>query len=333
MNCLKVVKNNFKRSFNRRTSFVVNLVIPIIVVVLGIFANSVSQPSFTIGVINEELSTNIVETLSNTNGISVAKANQDTIKIDLITGKYSAIIDLTKSDYTLHSIKESQTNHKIKQIIDTYKSTDMSIDIAEVMHISMGLAERTISFIVLFLMVTATITASFMIKDKNNGTLKRYKYSPQHPRNYILGNVFYNYMITFFQFLICITFIKVLNIDIKINYLNLAFMGIWLSGIATAFGTFASSIFKKEMYANLFASFIALILSLIGGSFISYDNMPAMLQKISVISPLRWFIDTTTNMENGLNWFSNISQITILSGMIISLIFIATYMNKRTKTF
>lgn len=329
MNGLKVVRNNFKRCCNRRTSFVVNLITPIIVVVLGIFVNSVSQPGFTIGVINETSSTNIVEMLSSSNGITVARANPETVKIDLITGKFSVVIDFTKSNYTLHSIKDNQTNYKIKQIIDTCKLTDTPMDIETVMGISMSLAERTISFIVLFLMVTATVTASLMIKDKNNGTLLRYKYSPQNPINYIIGNIVYNYIITFFQFLICITFVKVIKIDMGISYLNVVFMGIWLSGIATAFGTFVSSIFKKEMYANLFASCIALILSLIGGSFISYDNMPAMIQNISVISPLRWFIDITKNMENGLNWFSNIPQITILSGMIISLILIATYMSKK----
>lgn len=330
-NCFMVIRNNFKRSCNRPIYFTVNLIIPIIVVILGIFANSVSQPRFTIGVIYQLSAADVVDTLSNTKGITVAKANPNTAKIDLITGKYSAIIDFSKSDYTLYSLKNKQTNLKIKQVIDAYKLTSTPINLEEIMETSISLAVRTISFIVLFLMVTATVTASLMIKDKNNGTLKRYRYSPQRPIIYILGNSIYNYLITFFQFWVCITFVKLTGIDIGISYLNLVLMGFWLSGIATSFGTFISSVFKKEMYANLFSSCIALMLSLIGGSFISYDNMPALLQKISIISPLRWFNDITKNLENGVNWFKNEPQILILSLEIILLTAAAYYMNRKSK--
>lgn len=331
MNCLRVAANNFKRSYNRRTSFLVNLAIPIIVVVLGIFANSVSKPGFTIGVIHENMSVNIVEALSDTDGITVARANPETVKIDLITGKFAAIVDFSEAEFKLYSIKDERTNKKLEQIIDSYKVSSEPVTIGKVMGVPMSAAERTIAFITLFLMITATVTASLMIKDKSSGTLKRYKYSPQRPANYILGNYIYNYLITFFQYLLSIVFMQLLGVDIGIGFLDLFLMGIWLSGIATAFGTFVSSIFQKEMYASLFAAFIALILSLVGGTFIAYENMPIMLRKISVISPLRWFVEITKSMENGMSWFGNVQQVTALSGMILFLILISTFIHKGTK--
>lgn len=333
MNSLRIVRNNFKRSYNRRTGFIINLIIPIIVVVLGIFANIVSTPRFSIGIVNGNRVPDIVGALSHTNGITICEANPDTIKIDLITGKFSAIVSFTNSEYELFSVKDEKTNGKIKQIIDKYKVTAIPIRIEEVVGVDMSIAERTIAFIVLFLMVTAAVTASLMITDKSNGTLKRYKYSPQKPASYILGNFIYNYLITFLQFFISMTFIQLLRIDMGFSYGNLILTGVWLSGIATAFGTFFSSIFHKQMYANLFAAFIALILSLIGGTFIAYENMPAMLQKISVISPLRWFIDITKNMENGLGWFENIQQVVILSVMILTLLISASLINQKQKVF
>lgn len=333
MNSFRIVKNNFKRSCNRRTGFIINLIIPIIVVVIGIFATSVSTPSFSIGIINGESSPEIVSTLSHTDGITVGAANSDTIKIDLITGKFSAIVSFSNSTYELFSIKDEKTNEEMKQIIDKYKTTTIPVNIEKVIGIEMSIAQRTIAFIVLFLMVTATVTASLMIKDKNNGTLKRYKYSPQKPISYIVGNFIYNYLITYLQFFISITFIQVLNINMGISYGNLMLTGIWLSGIATAFGTFFSSIFQKEMYANLFAAFTALILSLIGGTFICFEKMPTTLQKISVISPLRWFIEATKNMENGISWFENIGQIITLSVMIFGLLLAASLINMKQKSF
>lgn len=333
MNSFRIVKNNFKRSCNKKAGFIVNLVIPIIVVILGIFANNASQPSFIIGVIDGEHSSDIVNTLSHTDGITIGEANPDTIKIDLITGKFSAVVSFSNSTYELYSIKDEKTNEDLKQIIDSYKTTTNPVSMEKIVGVEMGIAERTIAFLVLFLMVTSTVTASIMIKDKNNGTLKRYKYSPQKPSSYIVGNFIYNYLITFLQFFIAITFIHLLRFEVGISYGNLMLTGIWLSGIAPAFGTFFSSLFQKEMYANLFATFTALILSLVGGTFIAFDKMPAILQNISVISPLRWFIEVTKNMENGIDWFRNTEQVVILSVMIFVLLTAASLINKNQKNF
>lgn len=332
MNSFKVVINNFKRSYNKKVGFLVNLIIPIAVVILGVFANNASQPSFILGVIHDESSSEIVNTLSQTEGITLGEANTDTIKIDLITGKYSAIVSFSNSDIKLFSIKDDKTNDDLKRILDHYKTSTIPISIEEIVGVEMSIAERTIAFIVLFLMVTSTVTASIMIKDKNNGTLKRYKYSPQKPINYIVGNFIYNYLTTFLQFFIATSFIQLLNMNIGISYGNLLLTGIWLSGIVTAYGTFFSSIFQKEMYANLFATFIALILSLVGGTFIVFDKMPTMLQNISMISPLRWFIEITKNMENGFSWFENAKQVSILSIMILVFLFAAALINKKQKS-
>lgn len=331
MNSFRIVVNNFKRNCNHKTGFLVTLVIPILVVILGVFANNKSQPSFMIGVTGGEHSSAIVNTLSHTNGITTGEANPDTIKIDLITGKFSAIVSFSISDYELYSIKHEKTNEALKQMIDSCKTTTTPVSIETIIGPKMSVAERTIAFIVLFLMVTSTVTASIMIKDKNNGTLKRYYYSPQKPISYLLGNFIYNYLITFLQFFIAITFIHLFRIEIGIGYGNLILTGIWLSGLATAFGTFFSSIFQKEMYANLFATFTALILSLVGGTFIAFDKMPSMLQKISVISPIRWFIEVIKNMEGGIGWFENTEQVAVLSVMILVLLLAASVMNKRGK--
>ncbi len=331
MNILNIMKYCFKRNWNRRVTFMANLIIPILVVILGIFANTISQPGFTIGVINEQYATQVINRLSDTPGIDISYADTDTVKSDLITGKYSAIVAFSENSYDLFSVKDPKTNNEIRQILDSYQNSTQIINIYEVLGNEMSVAERTIAFIVLFLMVTSTVTASNMIKDKNGGTLRRYKYAPQTSLTYILGNFSYNYLITFFQYLISISFMYLIGVKIGIKYCNLLFMGIWLSGIATAFGTFFSSIYRKEVYANLCASFVALVLSLIGGTFIAYDNMPVMLQKISTISPLRWFIEITKSMQNGLGWFDNTQQIVILSGMIFILIIATSLVNKKQK--
>ncbi len=179
-------------------------------------------------------------------------------------------------------------------------------------------------------MITSTVTASMIIKDKNSGTFTRVLYSPQNIRGYVLGNMLYNFTITYFQYIVSISIIKLFNIDIGMDYIDLILMGVWISALATSFGTFVSSLFNKEMHANLFSTCISLILSLIGGSFISVEKCQ-QCYKISIISPTQWFISFVTYIEERDGSFFNMNYICILTSIIIILALLAMKFIQRSK--
>ncbi|MBY2438036.1 ABC transporter permease, partial [Clostridioides difficile] len=231
----------------------------------------------------------------------------------------------------LYSIKDKNTNDTLKYLIETYKKDPVPVDISKLQENTLGVLQRIIAFIVLFLMITSTVTASMIIKDKNAGTFTRVLYSPQNIRGYVLGNMLYNFTITYFQYIVSISIIKLFNIDIGMDYIDLILMGVWISALATSFGTFVSSLFNKEMHANLFSTCISLILSLIGGSFISVEKMPTMLQKISIISPTQWFISFVTYIEERDGSFFNMNYICILTSIIIILALLAMKFIQRSK--
>lgn len=319
MSWIIIFKNNFKRSLNKRNTFMINLLLPIIVVVIGILINSIMKPSFTIGVLNFEnrsAAKNAIQTLKHTKGINVYKADSSSIKLDTITGKYSAVLKFTGSTFKLYSVKDDNTTKSLRHLIERYMANPKPINIETLEGYSMDFAKRTVAFIVLFLMITSTVNASLIIKDKANGTFKRYRYSPQNSGTYVAGNVVYNFVITYFQFFISVSMISILRINVHINYGDFLLMGIWIASLSTAFGTCIATLFNSEMYANLFSACIALVLSLIGGTFIPFEKMPSAMQQASLISPLRWFINVTSLMENGANWFSNTKSIGVLTAMI-----------------
>ncbi|AXU81710.1 hypothetical protein HMPREF3081_16790 [Clostridium sp. HMSC19D02] len=343
MNVINVFNSNLKRNINKRIVFLVTLLFPIIIVVLGVLANYISKPSFNIGILDEyknecilkesEKRTyeNTIMALENTQGINTEIADFKTIKTDIITGKYSAVICFNKNGFELYSIKDKNTNDTLKYLIETYKKDPVPVDISKLQENTLGVLQRIIAFIVLFLMITSTVTASMIIKDKNSGTFTRVLYSPQNIRGYVLGNMLYNFTITYFQYIVSISIIKLFNIDIGMDYIDLILMGVWISALATSFGTFVSSLFNKEMHANLFSTCISLILSLIGGSFISVEKMPTMLQKISIISPTQWFISFVTYIEERDGSFFNMNYICILTFIIIILALLAMKFTQRSK--
>lgn len=335
MSFMIIFKNNFKRSLNKRNIFAINLLLPIIVVVLGILINSIMKPSFTIGVLNSKNSSaakSAVKTLKHTKGINVAKADPKNIELDTITGKYSAVVKFTGGTFKIYSVKDNNTIEGLKHLIRSYMANSKPINIETLENYSMDFAKRTVAFIVLILMITSTVNASLIIKDKANGTFKRYRYSPQNSGTYIAGNVIYNFAITYFEFFISVSMISILRINVHIHYSDFLLMGIWVASLATAFGTCIATLFNSEMYANLLSACITLVLSLIGGTFIPFEKMPSALHQASLISPFRWFIDITSFMEKGANWFSNVKSIEILTVMIAVLFLLSIrHLQKKCK--
>ncbi|HBN6107203.1 TPA: ABC transporter permease, partial [Clostridioides difficile] len=233
MNVINVFNINLKRNINKRIVFLVTLLFPIIIVILGVLANYISKPFFNIGILDEyknervlkesEKRTyeNTIMALENTQGINTKIADFKTIKTDIITGKYSAVIYFNKNGFKLYSIKNKNTNDTLKYLIETYKKDPVPVDISKLQENTLGVLQRIIAFIVLFLMITSTVTASMIIKDKNSGTFTRVLYSPQNVRGYVLGNMLYNFTITYFQYIVSISIIKLFNIDIGMDYIDL----------------------------------------------------------------------------------------------------------------
>lgn len=332
---LTIFQNNFRRSMAKKSGFILTLLIPIFVVILGVAANYISKPSFTLGIINTAPTAEteqIIRTLKETERIVVADANPATKKTDIITGHYSAIIEFSSDGFHIESVKDQKTLTTLSEIVEKYSNGSKPLDIEMLFDTSLGIPERTCAFIVLFLMITATINASLITKDRNSGTIRRIKYSPCSDASYVSGNIFYNFAITYLQYFIAISVIEILRLDTGISYGNYLLMGIWVALFTTAFGTCMASLFRKEMQVNLFATCIALIFSLIGGTFISLDKMPYTLKQISVISPVRWFIESVNTMEQGKVWFFNYTAVLVLTSFIVLLFIIAINRNKHMKT-
>ncbi|GLB25412.1 membrane protein [Lacrimispora xylanolytica] len=330
-----VCHNNFKRSMSKRVSFLLTMVIPILIVILGATANYICSPSFSLGIINTESTyktDQIIRAWKETKGVHVTKANPATKRTDIITGRYGAIIEFRSNEFQVESVRDEKTLQIITQRTEAYNKEPKPLDIEALNETSLGVSQRICAFIILFLMITATINGSFMTRDRCNYTIKRIAYSPCSAVTYISGNILYNVTITYLQYVIAVTVLKIMGIVTGISFVNYLVMGIWIVLFAAAFGTCMSSLFYKEMEVNLFATCIAIIIALIGGTFIPLEKMPPALRQISIISPFRWFLSSVNKMEQGKTWFSNEVEILVLSGFIFILLAIAINKSRHRDT-
>lgn len=168
MNCIEIIRSNFIRRFSKKAAFLISFIIPVIVVIIGILANIVSKPSFLIGFIDNsptKETNGIIQMLDSTDGIDVRQANQASQKTDIITGYYSAVIEFKNDDFIISSVKDQMTVEKLAKIVNYYKTNASIVSSDEIFGNSLGISQRICAFILLFLMITATINASLINKD------------------------------------------------------------------------------------------------------------------------------------------------------------------------
>lgn len=346
---LIVLKSNFRRAFNEKAKFIISFLVPLVAITCAMFANYIGTPSINIGIVeksNFEEQQRITNLLKDTNGIKIKNADENTLKTDLILSKYDGVItfkkDFSKGDVNENSIKEYFDFYTIKDkkiaesmegIVKAYIYTDKAISLesmdSEFEKGQLSKACRIISFLLTVLIITSVINGAVITKDKSENTLLRFMYSPNKRFQYILGNVFFNYIISYIQLSFALIITKVLGMDLDISLTYLLLYGLLLVLVTTTLGTFIASLFKKELYANMFASAISLTLSLIGGAFIPYDKMPKGLQILSNITPNRWVIESVNYLENGLT--TSFSPIAILVVFSVVFAIAATVVTKMQK--
>ncbi|GAA0710058.1 ABC transporter permease [Paraclostridium ghonii] len=342
-----VFKANYKRAMNQKGRLLINVFLPLIAIVLSMFANYIGSTSVNIGILEKENfveGKRIISLLKNTNGINIKTVNEDYIKTNAILGKYDGVITFKKEFkqgekidinecFDFYTIKDSKLKSGMKDVVKVYLVSNDTISLKglekEVQDGALSKAERIISFLATVLLITCVINGAVIIKDKYENTISRFMYSPNSRMQYILGNILYSYTICYLQLFLAIIITHIFGMNIGLSVKVLLLYGLLLSLLTTTFGAFIACLFKKELHANIFAGAIGLILSLIGGAFISYDKMPKGLQHISNFTPTRWIIKSVNWLEHGN--VNNINPILILVVFCVVFSIAATLANKLQK--
>ncbi len=271
--CL-VIKNNFIRNYNHKIIFVFSFLFPILLCLAAGYFNNIGKSDLRIGIISSEKidKTDIEKVVKSNIPFIYEKASSESMYSDLITGKYQLILKYKKSNQK----PEILTVRNMDKLTTPVKSLTKT--------------ERALAFLMTLFMITGVVQGSVIIKDKSQGTLERYCYSLQKKRSYYVGFFIHNFIITFLQgetaMLIMMLFDKKWDLKPVQSVLIAGFIAV----IACLYAALLCGVSKSDMSANISASSFAVILSLLGGTFVAVENMPKVFQLMSFVSPIRWII-------------------------------------------
>ena len=158
----------------------------------------------------------------------------------------------------------------------------------------------------MFLMYTVSYGGRSILAEKAQGTLPRLLVSPTNSTQILGGKVFGIYLTGVAQMLILIgatSLLFQLKWGDPLGVVLLVFAAVFG---ATGWGMIITALARTPAQVGSVGSATMLIFGILGGSFISLDQMPTYIQTISRITPNSWALDGFTTLALG-GTLSNLS--------------------------
>lgn len=283
-NTLIIFQNNYKRFLHNKIKTLFFIVLPVLIITLGIYANTLQKPSFRINYAGNHLL--IKKRLSKIAGIQLSTNPSNSFtNTDLLMGRYNLLID--KHQHFKVAYNNNTFNYP-KLFSDLDQGAKPKTIRSYTKKIGLSPLEKSMTFLILLLFITSTVNLSNLIHERKAGLYSRIIISPTKAKEYFLGNFLFSFSITSIQVLCAFIVIQVTNTEFSTNLL---LSGCLVTIFTSCIGIFLNSYFSNDLYANLSAAFLALLFSLFGGTFIAYPNMPSLFQVLGRFSPVKWFIN------------------------------------------
>ncbi len=152
-----------------------------------------------------------------------------------------------------------------------------------------GLVQAIGGVAVMMLLFSVTGVGTGLLDERQEGTLKKLLYSPIRPNQILFGKMLSANIISIAQLTVMFCYASfAFGLKISNHWPSLLLMIIGTAFACSAFGVFVASIAQSRQQAQSLSTLIILIVSAIGGSMIPIFFMPAIMQKIAVISPNYW---------------------------------------------
>jgi ABC-2 type transport system permease protein len=150
-----------------------------------------------------------------------------------------------------------------------------------------------------FLFFTVGTGARSLLAERSAGTLARLEAAPVRMSSVIIGKVLAMFVMGLTAMA---TLIVTTSVLLGAEWGNpLAVLALIASAVLAAMGIviLVMSLSRTEAQAGAYASAVAILLALVGGSFIPISFAPAVLQKLALLTPNGWALKAFTDLATG----------------------------------
>lgn len=240
---------------------------------------------------------------------------------------------------------DNYTNIYLNNLMDTFKASGSNIDVfnniyknSKVKALSLNIEKvkdkaadkeitsKSIGFFIMIVMMNASISSGFILKEKKNRAYLRIRSSKVSSKAYVLANICAGFVIAAVQiFAALIIMVVIFKINTYIQFWQLFIILLCFAICAVGLGILIVSFCKTSNSANYAITLIITPSCMMGGCFIPTDLMPETIQKISYFLPQRWTIAAVEKLQSGGSFWSISSYILVILVFAVTFFIIAAY--------
>jgi ABC-2 type transport system permease protein len=178
----------------------------------------------------------------------------------------------------------------------------------------------------LMMLVCAMMTSISIVREKERGTMEILLISPLKPASIVLAKTVPYFIISLIDVvLIMLIAVFVMGVPVVGNLLTIIVLSIVFTLSALSLGMLISSVTRQQIVAMILSIVGLMVPSmLLSGVLFPIDSIPYILQVVSNIIPVKWYISAIrVVMIKGGGLAAIWQEIAVLSGMTVALLFIS----------
>ena len=317
---LKIMKNNWNRLMQEKGYLITALVLTICSMGAAILLTSNTEMKGNIAVVINHTA----EKLDSSPYFNITYLEKEPPMSQLLQNRYDAVVTINNDgSYEINTIK----NKEFKDDLQGFLTNPSGFTITN--NKARKIGTNILGFMMMFLLMQGALYARFFAEDKEKHMIERVSMSPTRFGTYLLGNSFYIWLLIFVPSFAVIGIAKLCGIAVGFSILQYILLIGLVAMLSVAFSLLINSFFCVSDTANMLASSIIVLTSLLAGSFYSITKEDTFINKLIHIFPQKDFINFADALEKGTISTSTSLQISYVILLSISMFAIAVFKTKR----
>ncbi len=270
----------------------------------------------------------LMQNLMSSVGEKTVKAKMETYFDTNFSGipsgiKEKLLHDMDSGETGMNAMMNNDMGLKMTSIIKEDKEDDVERNV--------GLIQAVAGTAIMMLLFSIAGIGGGLLDEKDAGTLKRLLYSPLKPTDILFGKMGASLALSILQLVMMFVFAWLaFGLPILKDIPSLILMILATAFAVSSFGIFLVSIAKSRQQLNGFSTIIIMLMSAIGGSMVPIFIMPAIMQKIAVVSINYWGIQGFYDiLWRNLPLTDILPRMAVLVGMGLVMTFISVPLFKK----
>lgn len=308
---LTIIKNNYYRIYERLGIVTVMTILMIVSIIIAIYMTSL-----------QEIKGHIVFVTSGTESpiqspyLFIEVMDEKPAFSDLMKHKYDAYVwEKDNHEFEIETVKNDQFKAMLMSLLNDEEGGNPALTEST----ERGVGANIIGFLMMFLLMAASMNLFTFAEDKEQGHLERILCSPLSVIQYVSAHIF-TCLSLYVPAYICLVVMNLLGFDIGFSLLQYGGLIIVIGLLGISFALLLFMLFRKSDHATMLGNSVIILTTILAGSFYSFDEHNKSIEWVISVLPQKHLLSYAWYVEQGVassHWGSLAYAIILVAGLLL----------------